>query len=115
MLDESDSVDSVLDEIDLVDADDVESELVDAESVEGSLVVIVIMELVDVIFGDWLDKDDVCLEGAVCVIIGGSSEHVESFSLILKEDKISFKYMFPYEIKFLISIHHSKHKMKKIL
>ena len=45
--------------MDLVDADDVESRLVDTKSVDGCLVVPVTIELVEVIFVDWLDKDDV--------------------------------------------------------
>ena len=73
MFDEIDSVDSVLDAI-----------AVDAIGVEGRLVVTVIIELVETIFGDWLDKIDAWWEGVVCIIIAGSAEHVELFSLILK-------------------------------
>ena len=40
--------------MDLVDTDDVESRPVDAKSVDGCLVVLVTIELVEVIFGDWL-------------------------------------------------------------
>ena len=51
MLDEIDSVSSVLDKMVVVDVD-VESKLVDAKSVEGCLFVTVFMELVEFIFGD---------------------------------------------------------------
>ena len=51
-------------------------------AVEGCLVGTAIMELVEVIFGDWLDKDDGWWEWVVCIIIAGSSEDVELFSLI---------------------------------
>ena len=81
MLEEIDSDESVLDEI-VVDADDVEKRLVDAESVEGCFVVTVIIELVEVIIGGWLDIVDVWWEGAVCIIIAGSSKQFKLFSLI---------------------------------
>ena len=52
VLDKTDSVVSVPDDKDSNDADDVESGLVDAESVKDCLVATVIVELVEVMFGD---------------------------------------------------------------
>ena len=99
MLDEIDSVNFVLDEISL-DSVDVERMLVGTKCVVGCLVVNVIMELVYVILGVWLDKDDGWWEGIACIILAGSPEHFEMFSFTLKSDKISFRYMLPYEKKF---------------
>ena len=83
MFDEIDSVDFVLDEK-VVDADNVESRLVDAKSVDGCLVVPVTMELVEVVFGDWLDKDDVWWK--VCLVDSmGMFDKIDSVDFVLDE------------------------------
>ena len=57
MLDEIDSVDSVLDKMDLVEDVDEDGRSVGAAA-EGLLDVTVVKELVEVVLGDVLDKDD---------------------------------------------------------